>query len=61
MSKYFPKPKSLGAKGKVELDLPNYAAKGDLKHSAGVGTLNFAKKADLAHLKSDVDELDIDK
>ena len=31
---------------KVELDLPNYTSK-------------FAKKADLANLKSDVDRLDI--
>ena len=31
MSKYFPKPKSLGANVKVELDLSNYATKADLK------------------------------
>ena len=29
MSKYFPKPKSLGANVKVELDLSNYATKAD--------------------------------
>ena len=29
MSEYFPKPKSLGANGKVELDLPNYETKAD--------------------------------
>ena len=27
MSKYFPKPKSLGGRAEVELDLSNYAAK----------------------------------
>ena len=31
MSKYFPKPKSLGERVKVELDLYNYATKADLK------------------------------
>ena len=30
MSEYFPKPKSLGAHVKVELDLSNYATKADL-------------------------------
>ena len=31
MSKYFPKPKYLGANKKVQLDLSSYAAKTDLK------------------------------
>ena len=31
MSKYFPKPKSLGGRAEVELDLSNYVAKGDLE------------------------------
>ena len=31
MSVYFPEPKSLGSNVKVELDLPNYATKADLK------------------------------
>ena len=30
MSEYFPKPKSLGANVKVELDLSSYATKADL-------------------------------
>ena len=34
IGKYFPKPKSLG-KVKVELDLPNYATKTDLKNATG--------------------------
>ena len=61
MSKYFPKPKSLEANVKVELDLSNYATKADLKNAAGFNTSDFAKKTDLANLKSDVDKLDIDK
>ena len=46
---------------KVELDLSNYAAKTDLKNTAGVDTSKFAKKSDLANLKSNVDKLDIDQ
>ena len=46
---------------KVELDLSNYATKGDLKNAAGVDTSQFPKKVDLADLKSDVDKLDIHK
>ena len=41
---------------KVELDLSNYATK-----TAGVDTFDFAKKTDLANLKSHVYQLDIDK
>ena len=46
---------------KVELDLHNYATKADLKNATGVDASKFAKKVDLANLKSNVDELDIDK
>ena len=48
MSDYFPKPKSLGAIVKVELDLSNYTTKADLKNTTGVDTSNFAEKTDLA-------------
>ena len=62
MSEYYPKPNSLGANVKVELDLSNYAAKTDLqKNATGVDTSFFAKKVDLASLKSSEDKLDIDK
>ena len=53
---------------KVELDLSNYGTKADLKNATGVGTSKFAKKFDLAKLKSNlsnikikVDKLDVDK
>ena len=46
---------------KVELDLSNYATKTDSKNATGIDTSSFAKKVDLANLKSNVDELDIDK
>ena len=43
------------------LDLSNYAIKADLKNATGVDTSKFAKKVDLASLKSNVTKLDIDK
>ena len=61
MSEYFPKPRSFGGRVKVELYLSNYATKTDLKSATGVDTSDFAKKVDLASLKSEVDKLDIDK
>ena len=59
MSEYFLKPKSLGKKVKVELDLSKYATKADLKNAAGIDTSPFAKKIDLAILKSNVCKLHI--
>ena len=44
MSEYFPKPKYLGEGVKLELDLPNYAMKTDLKKATGVDKSSFAKK-----------------
>ena len=61
MSEYFPKPKSLGANVKVELDLSNYATKADLKNVKGVDTSDVVKKTESANLKSDVDKSGIDK
>ena len=46
---------------KIELDLPNYATKFDLKNAAGVDTSDVTKKADLASLRSEVDKVDVDK
>ena len=51
----------IGWRVKVELDFSNYTTKADLKNATGVDTSNFAKKVDLASLKSNVDELDIDR
>ena len=58
---FFPEPKYLGEKVKVELDLSNYATKADLKNATGVDTSRFAKKVDLSNLISNVDKLEIDK
>ena len=61
MSEYFPEPKSLGRKVKVELALSNDATKVDLKNATVIDTSKFAKQIDLASLKSNVQKLDIDK
>ena len=52
---------SSGGKVKFELDLSNYGTKSDLKNTTGVDTSKFAKKVNLANLKSNVDKLAIDK
>ena len=41
--------------------MSNYETKADLQNATGVDTSGFAKTTDLAHLKSDVDKLDIDQ
>ena len=61
MSEYFPEPKFLGGRVKVELDLSNYATKTNLRNATGADTSKFAKKINLASLKSNVDNLDIGK
>ena len=49
MSECFPEPKSLGGR------------ESNLENATVVDTSKFAKKVDLAHLKSNEDKLDIDK
>ena len=61
MSEFFPEPKSLGGKVKVELDLSNYATKADLKNATGIDTSSFPKNVDSANLKSNLKKLSIDK
>ena len=59
---HFPK-QHVNSKNKVEVELglSSYAQKSNLKNAADVDTSDFAKKADLASLKSGVLQLDIDK
>ena len=61
MSEYFSELKSSGGRVKIELDLSNYATKADLENATDVDTSKFAKKIDLASLKSNTDKLDIDR
>ena len=41
---------------KVQLNLSNHATKFDLKNTTGIDKSKFARKGDLASLKSDIDE-----
>ena len=41
--------------------MSNYALKSDVKNVTGVNTSDFTKRADLASLKSEADEVDVDK
>ena len=62
MSHYFPKPyKSFGRNINVKVDLSIYATKTDLKIAIGIDTSKLAAKSDLAGLKADIDQLDIEK
>ena len=62
MSQYFPKPfRGFGGNINVKVDLSNYAIKTDLKNVTHVDNSSFALKTNLAHLKTEVDKLDIDK
>ena len=63
MSKYFPKPfnSHFGDSIKVKIDLSYYGTKIDIKTISHYDTSSFALKTNLANLKIEVDELDIDK
>ena len=61
MSEYIPEPKSSVGRVKIELGLSNYATKADIKNARGINTSKFAKKVDLANIKSNADKLDTDK
>ena len=61
MTTYYPPYKSSSNNVKVELDLTNYATKTDLKNITHVDVSSFASKTNLAALKTEVDEIDVDK
>ena len=62
MNQYFPKPfRSFGGNINVKVDLYNYATKTDFKNVTHADTSSYALKTNLANLKTEVDELDIDK
>ena len=62
MNQYFPKPyEPFGGDINVKVDLSNYATKADIKNISNVDTSSFALKTNLSSLKSEVDQLDIDK
>ena len=62
MSQYFPKPyEPFVGDTNVKVDLSNYAIKANIKNISHVGHSSFALKTNLARLKTEVDNLDIDK
>ena len=61
MNEYFPKPQSHEENIKVKIDRSNYATKGDIKDITHVDTSRFALKTNLCNLKTEVDQLHIDK
>ena len=61
MSQYYPPYKSFSNNIKVELDLTNYATKNDLKNITHVDVSSFASKINLSALKTEVDQIDVDK
>ena len=62
MSQYFPNSlRSFGENINVKADLSNYATKTDPKNVTHVDTSSFALKINSAGLKTEVDELEVDK
>ena len=62
MSKYFPKPyEPFCGDINVRVDLSNYATKTDTKNILHIDTSSFALESNLATLKTEVHELNIDK
>ena len=61
-TKFYPEPNEpFSGDINVTVDLSNYATKTDLKNVTHVDTSSFALQTNLADLKTEVDELDIDK
>ena len=58
IKKYF---EPCGGDINVKVDLSNYVTKADLQNATGIDTSKLAAKSDLASLKAEVDELDVDK
>ena len=62
MSQYFPKPyEPFGGDINVKVDMSIYATKTDIKNVLHVDNSSFASESNLASLKTDVDQLNINK
>ena len=60
--RHYPEPDShIKDKGKVVLDLSNYATKKELEHATGVETSDLAAKKHIIALKNEADKLDVNK
>ena len=62
MSQYFPKPYQ-PFRGDIDnkVDWPNYATKDDVKKATEADISQFVSKSDLASLKAELDQTDVDK
>ena len=61
MGEYLPKPNEHSSRNiRTKLDLFNYATK-KIERATGVNISNLVSKSDLASLKAEVDEIDIDE
>ena len=62
MNQNLPQPyKRSGVNVEFKLDLFNYAAKSDLTGATGINTSAMESKQDLVSLKTEIDNLDVDK
>ena len=62
IGQYFPKPyEPFGGNSNVKVDLSNFAIKADLKNATGIDASKLALKLNLANLKAEVDQIDVDK
>ena len=62
MSQYFPKPfEHFRGDINVKVDFSNYATKNNLKNKSHVDVSSFALKSNLVSLKTEVNNVDIDK
>ena len=61
MTQYYPLYRNSSNNIKVKLDLVNYATKTDLINTTHVDVISFARKTNLAALKTEVDKIDADK
>ena len=61
MSQYYPPYKKSSGDIKGKLDLRNYATKKNFKNVTHVDVSNFASKANLAALKTEIGQIDTDK
>ena len=61
MIQYFPPYRSSATNFKVELDLSNYATKTALRNVTHVDVSSFASKTNLACLKTEVDQIEVEK
>ena len=62
MSQYFLSHKKLLERNiNIKVDLSNYATKSDLKNATGIDTSKLTLKSDLANLKAEIDQKDVEE